>query len=230
MTPSRLLLLLVLAAAIVAWLALDAAGIAGLEDLQDRLVGLRALAAERFVAASAAFFATYAVLAALSVPGATLTLTIAGGALFGLWWGTVLVSFASSLGAVAACLIARFLLRGPIERRFPYAVDRINAGIRADGAYYLFGLRLVPVFPFFVVNAVMGLTRLPMATYYWVSQLGMLPATVIYVYAGTQLAAIDDVRDILSPGVVLSLVLLGAFPLLAKRLAGAFLAWHRRRG
>ena len=154
---------------------------------------------------------------------------VAGGALFGVFWGSVLVSFASSLGAVLACLLSRFLLREFVERKFPFAVERVNAGIRSDGAYYLFGLRLVPVFPFFVINLVMGLTRLPLQTFYWVSQASMLPGTLIYVNAGTQLAAIRSARDIVSPGLALSLALLGLFPWLAKRITNAIMAWHRSR-
>jgi uncharacterized membrane protein YdjX (TVP38/TMEM64 family) len=212
----------------VAWW-LDAARFLELDFLRTSYAELQAAVRAMPLAASAVFFALYAGLAALNVPGTALVLTLAGGALFGLAWGTVLVSFASTAGATVGCLLSRFLLREFVERRFPYAVDRINEGIRRDGAYYLFGLRLVPIFPFFVINTVMGLTRLPLRTFYWVSQLGMLPGTVIFVNAGTQIARVRDPGDILSPEVAASLALLGLFPLAARRALPAIMAWHRGR-
>jgi uncharacterized membrane protein YdjX (TVP38/TMEM64 family) len=212
----------------VAWW-LDAARFLEFDFLRTSYAELQAAVRATPLAASAAFFALYAGLAALNVPGTALVLTLAGGALFGLAWGTVLVSFASTAGATVGCLLSRFLLREFVERRFPYAVDRINEGIRRDGAYYLFGLRLVPIFPFFVINAVMGLTRLPLRTFYWVSQLGMLPGTVIFVNAGTQIARVRDPGDILSPEVAASLALLGLFPLAARKALPAIMAWHRGR-
>jgi len=221
-------MLLILGLALAAVL-LDLPAYFSLANLKAQYAGLQSLVAEQYLLASAVFFLAYAVLASLSVPGAALVLTLAGGAFFGVAWGSVLVSFASSIGAVAAFLISRFLLRELVERRFPYAIERVNTGIHADGAYYLFGLRLVPVFPFFVINLVMGLTRLPTRTFYWVSQIGMLPATIIYVNAGTQLGQIGSARDILSAEIALSLALLGVFPLVARRLANALMAWHRAR-
>lgn len=178
---------------------------------------------------SLAFFLIYVAVAALSVPAGPLVCTVAGGALFGVVWGSVLVSFASTIGATLGCLLARFLMREFVERQFPQAVARVNEGLRRDGAYYLFALRLVPLFPFFIINLAMGVTRLPLHTYYWVSQLGMLPSTVIFVNAGTQLGEIEQAGDILAPDVVGSPLLLGLFPLLAKRLASALLTWHRKR-
>lgn len=228
---NRLRLWTVIALAALAGLAwwLDAARYLDLGFLRASYGQLQAAVHATPVAASAAFFAVYAGLAALNVPGAALVCTLAGGALFGVVWGSVLVSFASSAGATVGCLLSRFLLRELVERRFPYAVDRINEGLRRDGAYYLFGLRLVPIFPFFVINAVMGLTRLPLPTFYWVSQLGMLPGTVIFVNAGTQLSQVRDPGDILSPDVAIALALLGLFPLAARKALPAIMAWHRER-
>lgn len=166
------------------------------------------------------FFALYVIVTALSLPGAAI-MTIAAGALFGLLWGTVIVSFASSIGATAAFLIARLLLRDTVERRFGKRLKAIDVGIKREGAFYLFTLRLVPIFPFFVINLLMGLTAIRAVTFYWVSQLGMLPGTLVYVNAGTQLGELETPSGILSPDVLLSFALLGLFPLIAKRVIGA---------
>jgi len=162
------------------------------------------------------FFTLYVLITALSIPGAAI-MTLAAGAVFGLVTGTILVSFASSLGATLAFLLSRFLLRDYVEQKFAGTSEKINSGIENEGAYYLFTLRLVPLFPFFVVNVVMGVTRLKALTFYWVSQIGMLAGTVVYVNAGTQLAQLESTSDILSPGLIGAFVLLGVFPLLAKK-------------
>ena len=159
---------------------------------------------------SAAYFAVYVLVTALSLPGATV-LTLAGGAGLGLLWGTLLVSFASTLGATLAMLSARYLLRGATEKRFASRLAEINQGLQRDGGFYLFSLRLMPVVPFFALNLLMGLTRMKTWTFYWVSQLGMLAGTLAYVNAGTQLARIESLSGIVSPGVLGSLVLLGIF-------------------
>ena len=166
-----------------------------------------------------AYFLLYVAVTALSLPGAAV-MTLAGGAFFGLWTGLLLVSFASSIGATLAFLVSRFLLRDAVQRRFGSRLAAINAGIAKDGAFYLFTLRLVPVFPFFVINLLLGLTPIKTFTFYWVSQLGMLAGTVVFVNAGTQLAQIDSLAGILSPTLIGSFVLLGLFPLLAKQLIG----------
>jgi pyruvate/2-oxoglutarate dehydrogenase complex dihydrolipoamide dehydrogenase (E3) component len=153
-------------------------------------------------------------------------LTIAAGAVFGLLWGTLLVSFASSIGATLAFLISRFVLRDWVQRRFGAQLRRVNAGIEREGAFYLFTLRLVPAVPFFVINLVMGVTPIRVRTFYWVGQIGMLGATLVYVNAGTQLAAISSPAGILSPQVIGALVLLGLFPLLAKKVLEA---WKARK-
>ncbi|GAB4563283.1 MAG: bifunctional TVP38/TMEM64 family protein/FAD-dependent oxidoreductase [Rhizobacter sp.] len=166
----------------------------------------------------AAFFTVYVVVTALSIPGATV-LTLAAGAMFGLGVGLVLASFASSIGATLAFLASRYLLRDSVQSRFGKQLAPINDGVKRDGALYLLTLRLVPVFPFFVINLLMGLTPMPARRFYWVSQLGMLAGTAVYVNAGTQLAAIQSLRDVVSPGLLLSFALLGVFPLIGKAVA-----------
>jgi pyruvate/2-oxoglutarate dehydrogenase complex dihydrolipoamide dehydrogenase (E3) component/uncharacterized membrane protein YdjX (TVP38/TMEM64 family) len=163
------------------------------------------------------YFLVYITVTALSLPGAAV-MTLAGGAVFGLLWGTVLVSFASTIGATLAFLVSRFLLRDAIQQRFGDKLKSINAGVEKDGAFYLFTLRLVPAFPFFVINLVMGLTPLATRTFYWVSQLGMLAGTLVYVNAGTQLARIESLDDVLSPGLIASFSLLGIFPLITRKI------------
>ncbi|MGR0481163.1 MAG: TVP38/TMEM64 family protein [Candidatus Electronema sp. V4] len=168
--------------------------------------------------AIAAYMAAYVLLTALSLPGAAV-MTLTGGALFGLWPGLPLVSFASSIGATLAFLAARFLLRDCVQDRFGERLAAVNRGIAQDGALYLLTLRLVPVFPFFIINLVMGLTALRPAVFYLVSQIGMLPGALVYVNAGTQLGRLDSLSGVLSPGLLLSFALLGMFPLLAKHAA-----------
>lgn len=159
----------------------------------------------------------YVVITGFSLPGAVI-LTLAGGALFGLFWGTVIVSFASTIGAVLAFWAARFYFREPLELRFSNLLSTVNTGIEKEGGYYLFSLRLIPLVPFFAINLVMGLTQMKTSTFFWISQLGMLPGTLLYVNAGTQLTNIKTLSDIASPAVLFSFVLLGIFPLLAKKL------------
>lgn len=171
-----------------------------------------------------AFALTYVAVTGLSLPGAT-AMTLIGGSLFGLWLGTLIVSFASIIGATVAMLVARYLLRESVERRFPEIAARIDHGVAVEGARYLFALRLVPVFPFFLVNMAMGLTRMPVITFAWVSQLGALPATLVYVNAGQQLASIEQPGDILSTRIILAFVALAAVPFVAK---GAMSMWSDR--
>jgi pyruvate/2-oxoglutarate dehydrogenase complex dihydrolipoamide dehydrogenase (E3) component/uncharacterized membrane protein YdjX (TVP38/TMEM64 family) len=162
------------------------------------------------------YFALYVVVTALSLPGAAV-MTLAGGALFGFLPALIVVSFASSIGATLAFLVSRFLLRDWVQERFRDRLKALNAGIEREGAFYLFTLRLVPVFPFFVINLVMGLTPMRTLTFYWVSQVGMLVGTAVYVNAGTQLGQIESLSGILSPGLLFSFILLGIFPLIARK-------------
>ena len=169
----------------------------------------------------AVYMAVYIAVTALSLPGAAV-LTLAGGGLFGLAVGTVVVSFASTIGATLACLVSRFLLREWIQNKFGDKLAAINAGISREGTFYLFSLRLVPVFPFFVINLLMGLTRMPLRTFFWVSQIGMLAGTVVYVNAGKELAKIDSLSGILSPGVLISFAVLGLFPITTRKVLALF--------
>ena len=211
----RLLILLAFAAAIVAFLALDLGQYLNLENLRDQREQLRGFTEQNLVLMVAGYMLVYIVMAALSVPGAAV-LTIAGGALFGVLLGTIAVSFASTIGATLVFLAARFLFRDAIQRRFGKRLRVINEGVARDGAFYLLALRLVPAFPFWMINLVMALTPIRTWTYFWVSQVGMLPATIVYVNAGTQLAQVESTGDILSPGLIGAFVLLGLLPLLLR--------------
>ena len=216
MTRTRWAVLAVLAALIAAFFAFDLGRFLSLEQLRASKAAIDAYRDAHPVLASAAYFAIYVGATALSVPGAVI-LTLAGGAVFGLLWGLVLVSFASSIGATLAFLTSRFLLHDAIQKRYGDKLAPINAGVRKDGAFYLFTLRLIPAFPFFIVNLVMGLTPIRTRTFYGVSQAGMLPLTAGFVNAGTELAKIDTLKDIVSPTLLASLVLIGLFPLIARK-------------
>ncbi|MBK8971859.1 MAG: FAD-dependent oxidoreductase [Hahellaceae bacterium] len=196
-----------------------------LESFNARKSEWLALTHDAPLASAVIFFLIYVAVTALSLPAAAL-LTLAGGALFGLFEGFLLVSFASTVGATLAFLASRYLLRDWVQARFRDSLKTINQGVEREGAFYLFGLRLVPLFPFFLINLVLGLTPMRTTTFYWVSQLGMLPGTLVYVNAGTQLSQLESLKGILSPGLLLSFVLLGIFPLLAKK-AMALIASRR---
>jgi pyruvate/2-oxoglutarate dehydrogenase complex dihydrolipoamide dehydrogenase (E3) component/uncharacterized membrane protein YdjX (TVP38/TMEM64 family) len=208
---------LVLAVVVVLWSS-GAGDALTLEQLKARQAELESWTRANLWLASLLFFAGYVLVTALSIPGAAV-MTLAAGALFGLLHGTVLVSFASTLGATLAFLVARFLLRQPLRDRYGERLKAFDAGVERDGAFYLFTLRLVPLFPFFMINLLAGLTALRTWTFFWVSQLGMLPGTVVFVYAGTQLARIESPGDVLSPGLIGAFVLIGLMPLLMRWLA-----------
>jgi pyruvate/2-oxoglutarate dehydrogenase complex dihydrolipoamide dehydrogenase (E3) component/uncharacterized membrane protein YdjX (TVP38/TMEM64 family) len=212
----QLFLLLLLVGALVAFLALDLGRFVSLNYLKASQANFAALYDQRPLLVGAAFFVTYVLVAALSLPGAAV-LTLAGGAALGLFWGTLLVSFASTIGATLAMLSGRYLLRSATEQRFAGRFDSLHEGIQRDGSFYLFSLRLMPVVPFFALNLLMGLTRMKTWTFYWVSQLGMLAGTLVYVNAGTQIAQIDSLQSVLSPGLLGSFVLLGLLPLAARK-------------
>lgn len=229
MSSKKIVLLAVMALAVAAFFALDLGRFLSFEYLKASQAQLAQQVQAAPGMASAAYLAIYIAVTALSLPGAAI-LTLAGGAVFGFWWGLVLTSFASTLGATLAFLAARFVLRDSVQARFGARLAEIDRGVARDGPFYLFTLRLIPLVPFFVINLVMGLTAMRTWTFYWVSQVGMLPSTFLFVNAGAQLARVGSVADLLSPGLVLSLVLLGLFPLAARRLAGSVLAWQRRTG
>jgi uncharacterized membrane protein YdjX (TVP38/TMEM64 family) len=182
-----------------------------------------ALYAEHQVLVIAGYMSIYILVTSLSLPGAVV-MTLAGGALFGLWTGTLVVSFASAIGATIACFVARFLLRDWVRNKFGDGIRKINEGVEREGAFYLFTLRLIPIFPFWLINLAMGVTGIRLLTFYWVSQIGMLPGTIVYVNAGKELSKIDSLSGILSPGVIISFVLLGIFPLAAKKLIALYRA------
>jgi pyruvate/2-oxoglutarate dehydrogenase complex dihydrolipoamide dehydrogenase (E3) component/uncharacterized membrane protein YdjX (TVP38/TMEM64 family) len=213
----KFLILLVLALLAFAFFALDLNRYLTLDGLKGSLAQFEALRADSPVGVALVFFAAYVVATALSVPGAVI-LTLGAGALFGFSMGTLIVSFASSIGATLAFLASRYVLRDAIQRRFGTRLKTINEGMAKEGTLYLFTLRLVPLFPFFLVNLLMGLTPIRTLSYYLVSQVGMLAGTLVYVNAGTQLAQITSLSGIVSPGLLLSFILLGVFPLLAKKL------------
>lgn len=211
----RIALLVIVVAGIALFFALGLQHYLSLDWLKEQQAGLQSLISRKPLPATLVYMLTYTLVTALSLPGAAV-MTLAGGALFGFAWGLVMVSFASTFGASLAFLTSRYLFRDSLRRRYARALARIDAGVSRDGAFYLASLRLVPLFPFFVINLVMGLTGMRLRTYYWVSQLAMLPGTAVYVNAGTQLGQVDSVQGILSPGLLLSLILLGLFPLFAK--------------
>jgi len=213
----KLAVALVLGISIAAFFAFDLGQYLNLQTLKDQQAAITAFRANNPLAGVVIYFVLYVVATALSVPGAAL-LTLAGGAVFGLFWGTLIVSFASTIGATLAFLISRFLLRDWVSQRFGQRLTAIDEGVRREGAFYLFTLRLVPAFPFFLINLLFGLTAMKARTFFWVSQLGMLAGTVVYVNAGTQLGKLDSLSGILSPTLLGSFVLLGIFPLIARKL------------
>ena len=221
-------LLAVLVLAVAAFFALGLNRYLSLDFIKSQQSQLEAWRAANPLVAALTFFAIYVATTALSLPGATL-LTLAAGAIFGLGWGSLITSFAASIGATLAFLIARVVLRDWVQARFGERLTAINDGVRKDGAFYLFTLRVVPLFPFFLINLAMGLTSIRALMFYGVSQLGMLPGTLVYVNAGTQLARIDKLGDVASPGVLASLALLGLFPLIAKKGMDLFRARQATR-
>ena len=213
----KILLVMVIAVVVALYFALDLGRYFSLDTFKSQQAVIESWRAAQPLTAALIFFLAYVAVTGLSLPGAAM-MTLAAGAIFGLLWGTLLVSFASSLGATLAFLVSRFLLRDWVQARFGERLRAINQGVGKEGGFYLFTLRLVPVFPFFMINLLMGLTPMPAATFYWVSQVGMLAGTLVYVNAGTQLAGISGLSGILSPGLIASFALLGIFPLIAKKI------------
>jgi pyruvate/2-oxoglutarate dehydrogenase complex dihydrolipoamide dehydrogenase (E3) component/uncharacterized membrane protein YdjX (TVP38/TMEM64 family) len=230
----QVFLLLLLASAIGTFVALDLGRFLSFEQLKASQASFAQLHAEQPLTVAAVYFLVYVLATALSIPGAVI-ITLAGGAVFGLWQGLLIVSFASTVGATLAFLASRFLLREWVEARFGQRLADINAGVDKEGAFYLFTLRLIPVVPFFLINLLMGLTRMKVWTFYGVSQLGMLAGTAVYVNAGTQLAQLESLQGILSPALLGSFVLLGLFPLIARRIVAAvqkrqvYARWAKQR-
>ncbi|MBT5469527.1 MAG: FAD-dependent oxidoreductase [Nitrospina sp.] len=213
----QIIIIFVIAGCLGAFFYLDLGQYLSLEYIKDQQASFSEFYKENTLLAISVYMTVYIVSTALSLPGAAL-LTLLGGALFGLLVGTILVSFASSIGATLAFLVSRLLLRDWVQNKFGSYLKSFNDGVQKDGALYLFTLRLIPAVPFFVINLVMGLTPMRAITFYGVSQLGMLAGTIVFVNAGTQLAQLDSLSGILSPEIIFSFVLLGIFPLLAKKL------------
>jgi len=210
-------LALVLILSVVAFYVFGLDGYFSWEYVRSHLDSFQSDVAANLVVAAGAFFLLYVAITALSIPVAAI-ITLLAGWLFGRWLGTAIVSFASTAGAVLAFLSSRFVLRDFVERRFAARLESLNTGVERDGAYYLFTLRLVPIFPFFLVNLGMGLTRMRLWKYAWVSWLGMLPGTFLYVNAGQALSTIDSPRAVLSPAVLISFALLGLAPLVFRKV------------
>ncbi len=218
MNKTKLIVLVALALLIVAFFALGGHRYLTFDAIKAQQGAIEAYYATHPWQTALVFFLIYVAVTGLSlIPGAAI-MTLAAGAIFGLLWGTVIVSFASSIGATLACLASRFVLRDWVQQRFGNYLRAINEGIAKEGGFYLFTLRLIPAIPFFAINLVMGLTPIRARTFYWVSQLGMLAGTIVYVNAGTELAAIESPAGILSPGLIGAFVLLGFFPLIVKKI------------
>ncbi|HIF9151441.1 TPA: dihydrolipoyl dehydrogenase [Photobacterium damselae] len=215
MDKRKLFLLGIIAAVIGIWLYFDLSQYFTLEQAKAQQLALQDTIQTHPVWASLVFFFAYVAVTALSLPGAAI-MTLLGAALFGFWWSLVLVSFASTIGATLAFLFSRFILRDWVQTKFGSRLSAINDGVKKQGSFYLLSLRLIPVFPFFLINLLMGLTPIRAKQFFFVSQLGMLPGTAVYVNAGTQLGEINTLSGIISLPVLISLALLGLFPLIAK--------------
>jgi uncharacterized membrane protein YdjX (TVP38/TMEM64 family) len=212
---SRVILILLFATAIASYFIFDLGQYLSLENFKAQQAEIIAAKNANPALYIAGFFLIYVAVTGLSIPGAAI-MTLIAGALFGLVLGTIIVSFASTIGATLAFLGSRYVLRDWVQSKFGERLKAIDDGLAKDGAFYLFTLRLIPVFPFFVINLLMGLTRIRTLTYFWVSQLGMLAGTIVYVNAGTQISRIESTAGLLSPTLIGSFVLLALFPWVAK--------------
>jgi uncharacterized membrane protein YdjX (TVP38/TMEM64 family) len=221
MKLKKIIILIVIAALIVAVRVFHLDQYLTLSYLKGSLDKLKALYENHTLAVLAGYFIVYVLTTSLSIPGAS-PLSIAGGALFGFWVTTLVVSFASTIGATLACFVSRFLLRDWIQNKFGDRIAKVNEGIEKEGAFYLFTLRLIPIFPFWMINLLMGLTKMSLFKFYWVSQIGMLPGTMVYVNAGKELAKIESIRGILSPSLIISFALIGIFPITVKKLVALY--------
>jgi len=213
----KVVLIGIIALLIAAFFAFDLQQYFSLDFIKEKQQAFNAYYQENTVLTLVIFFVVYVLMAALSLPGAAI-MTVLAGALFGLIPGVILVSLASTLGATLAFLVARYLFRDTLQARYADKLQVINDGVEKEGPLYLFAMRLVPLFPFFLVNILMGFTKIKTTTFAWVSQIGMLAGTAVFVYAGTQLAQIDSLSSILSPGLLIAFGLLGVFPVIAKKV------------
>jgi uncharacterized membrane protein YdjX (TVP38/TMEM64 family) len=211
----KAVLALVLIGAIAAYFIFDLGQYLSLENFKASQADIVAAKDANPALYIAGFFLLYVAVTGLSIPGAAI-MTLVAGALFGVVVGTLIVSFASTMGATLAFLSSRYVLRDWVQGKFGERLRAVDDGLEKDGAFYLFTLRLIPVFPFFVINLLMGLTRIKTGTFFWVSQIGMLPATIVFVNAGTQISRIDSTAGLLSPTLIASFVALALFPWAAK--------------
>jgi uncharacterized membrane protein YdjX (TVP38/TMEM64 family) len=223
-TIKKILIVVVIIGLVVAFKVFGLGQYLTLSYMKESLDNFRALYDEHTVLVLAAYFLIYVLTTSLSLPGAS-PLTIAGGAIFGFWTATLVVSFASTIGATLACFVSRFILRDWVQNKIGDRIKKVNEGIEKEGSFYLFTLRLIPLFPFWMINLAMGLTKMPLKRYYWVSQIGMLAGTMVYVNAGKELGKIDSLKGILSPSLIISFALIGIFPIVVKKLVG----WYRSR-
>jgi uncharacterized membrane protein YdjX (TVP38/TMEM64 family) len=219
LNKTKILLVIVIIAVIASYIFFDIGRFLTLSFIQSQLSQIQQFRDENFGLTALLYFTAYIVITALSIPGAVIV-TLLGGAIFGVLWGTFIVSFASSIGATLAFLVSRLLLRDWVQSKFGHYLGPINRGVEKDGNFYLFSIRMVPLFPFFIVNLLMGLTPIGVGSFYIVSQVGMLVGTAVYVNAGSELAQITSLSGLVSPSVILSFVLLGLFPLAAKFIVG----------
>ena len=213
---TKIVLALILVSMIILFIVFDLDRFVTLSYIKESQARFQELATEHPLPVIASYMIIYILVTSLSLPGAAV-LTLLGGALFGFWVGTLAVSFASTIGATLASFVSRFLLRDWVEKKLGDKITTVNHGIEREGAFYLFTLRLIPIFPFWAINLVMGLTKMPLRTFYWVSQLGMLPGTAVYINAGKELAKIDSLSSILSPSLIISFALLGILPITGKK-------------
>ncbi|SHK29260.1 Uncharacterized membrane protein YdjX, TVP38/TMEM64 family, SNARE-associated domain [Desulfatibacillum alkenivorans DSM 16219] len=223
-TVKKIIVAGVLVALAASFFIFDLGRFMSLEYVKSSQAGLTQLYSEHPVSVIGTYMLIYIAVTGLSLPGAVV-LSLAGGALFGLLTGLVVISFASTIGATLACAVSRFLLRSWVQEKVGHRLVKINQGVEREGAFYLFTLRLVPAFPFWMINLAMGLTRMRLRTFYWVSQVGMLPGTIVFVNAGKELGKIDSLSGILSPSLIVSFIILGVFPITVKKL----LEFYRRR-
>lgn len=217
MDKKKLIVLAVIAGLVAAWIGFGGSEYLDFATIKNKQAEWLALYQDNPVKVIAVYFLVYVLVTGLSLPGAAV-MTLLAGALFGVAMGTLIVSFASSIGATVAFLVARYLARDLVQERFAAQLATINRGVEKEGAFYLFSLRLVPVFPFFLINIVMALTPIRAWTFYWVSQVGMFAGTIVYVNAGTQLAQLESLKGILSLELLISFSLLGLLPLVAKKI------------
>lgn len=227
MKLKKILILIIIVGLIVAVKIFHLDQYLTLSYLKGSLDSLKSLYENHMLMVITGYFLIYVITTSLSLPGAS-PLGIAGGALFGFWTATIVVSFASTIGATLACLVSRFLLRDWIQNKFGDRVKKVNEGIEKEGAFYLFTLRLIPVFPFWLINLTMGLTTMSLFKFYWVSQIGMLPGTMVFVNAGKELAKIESVKGIFSPGLIVSFALIGIFPIAVKKLISLYRSGRKK--